>query len=199
MTDHRQTDFFRRGIIVEEYRNKIGTKEKALLFALLSIFLGIALAAAALIIWVWLSSGKSIAALLVTFFIPVLWIGVCLGYAYYIAAYMGMRFTVDREGVGVRYPFFARRLIRWEDMQQVCICNEIAVSRQIRMGRPVICFVRKGEKEGVFSGRWKMRSIFHLFGVVTIDYTQDFLDLVKKNCPFEVVDIRGRRTYWIDR
>ena len=129
-----------------------------------------------------------------------LYLAVCdfflFGFAYLGIASTEMRFRVDAEGVHVQYPFRRWRLLRWADCQQVCIANEINRGRYTPIrGVPVICIVKKGEVEGRLNGRWKMHNLFHLYGVITLSYTDEFLALVKENCPLDVVDIRNHRNY----
>lgn len=182
---------------MKERKNQLTAQDRWLMPLFTALFLIVGLAVTALLTMLLLSGDGSLSLLVWVIAMCILADGYCFGFAYFVIAYMGMRFTVDGEGVGVRYPFLRRRVIPWTELQQVCICNEIIHARNFHTGRPVICFVKKGEKEGFF-GRWKMRSIFHLFGVVTIDYTEENVDLVKTHCPFAIVDIRHRFDYRID-
>lgn len=122
----------------------------------------------------------------------------CFGFAYYCVAYANMRFQVSQSGIGIKYPCMRWRFISWDCIQQVCICNAVSQSKYgERRGVPVICIVKKGEVEGVH-GRWKMYNLFHLYGVITIDYSESNIVLITMNCPYNLVDLRNARAYRID-
>lgn len=121
------------------------------------------------------------------------------GFAYYGIAFTNMRFRVSEKGLEIKYPGMKWVLLSWNDVQQVCICNAIRRSRYgLAREVPVICIVKKGEVEGRH-GRWKMYNLFHLYGVITIDYTDSFLSLITGNCPHSLIDLRHKAAYRLDK
>lgn len=96
------------------------------------------------------------------------------------------------DGVMVKYPLERPRYYAWNSFQQVCVCYH---SRATEMyGYSVICLVKKGEKKDAF-GRWKTANPFRYRSVLCLDYSDDLLETVVKNCPYEVPDLRDTGNY----
>ena len=101
-------------------------------------------------------------------------------------------YSFAQDGVMVKYPLEKPRHYAWNAFQQVCVCY---YSRATEMyGYSVICLVRNGEKKDLF-GRWKTANPFRYRRVLCLDYSDDLLETVKKNCPYEVPDLRDRGNY----
>lgn len=98
------------------------------------------------------------------------------------------------EGIKVKYPLRSFKFFSWKEFQQICICYADYTTRGPRKANSVICFVKKGEKKNII-GRWKTDNLFRYKSVITVDYTEELYEEVKKLCPYDIPDLRKTRTY----
>ena len=103
-------------------------------------------------------------------------------------------FDYSAEGLGVKYLLQKRKVIPWNEFQQVCVCYASYSTRGEGRAHSVLCFVKKGEKQNVY-GRWKADNPFHNRSVITMEYTDELYEEVKKHCPYEIPDLRGKGNY----
>lgn len=103
-------------------------------------------------------------------------------------------FDYSEEGLGVKYLLQKRKVIPWSEFQQVCVCYTSYSTRGQATAHSVLCFVKKGEKKNVY-GRWKASNPFRSRSVIAMDYTDELYEEVKKHCPYEIPDLRGKGNY----
>ena len=101
-------------------------------------------------------------------------------------------FTFSEEGVTVKYPLGRTRRMPWTDFQEVCVCYRSYATEMY--GYSTICLVRKGERKDLF-GRWKTSSPFRCHRIFCLDYSDELLETVRKNCPYAVPDLRDKGNY----
>lgn len=103
------------------------------------------------------------------------------------------RYRIEPEGLRVKLPFRAARLIPWDDFQEVCLCyvRDSRWAKERETG-PAICFIRKGEKPAGLVNYWKTHSPFPYRTILTVMRTEERLAQVRECCPVKVVD----RTVW---
>ncbi|MBQ7887182.1 MAG: hypothetical protein IJ313_09850 [Clostridia bacterium] len=183
-----------------EYKNHYTKRSQILFYSGALFFLGIGIVCSTILFSLLFSVRElTILDLLIIFLFLLLCDFFCFGFAYYGIAFVNMRFQVSQSGIGIKYPCMRWRFISWDCVQQVCICNAVSQSKYgERRGFPVICIVKKGEVEGLH-GRWKMYNLFHLYGVITIDYTDSFLSLIAGNCPHSLIDLRHKAAYRLSK
>lgn len=103
------------------------------------------------------------------------------------------KYDINEMGVLVKYPLESKKIIQWNEFQQVCICY---VFKNRMGGRYVaICFVKNGQKKTLFPERWKTDNLFRHRQILIMDYTLEMYKKVKKMCPYEVVDLRETPGY----
>ena len=108
-------------------------------------------------------------------------------------------YSIFEQGINAKYPFSRPMLLRWDELQEVCICRcvrRISESRHVK-SREVICFVKKGEEKNGY-GRWKMSSPVHYRSVICLDYSPESLEEVASKCPLKIIDLRDTLTYRLD-
>ena len=114
---------------------------------------------------------------------------VCLAASY--EAYLDFKLIVGftQYGLMVKYPFHKTRLLKWEEFQNVCLCNPFAPTRYYSYlwEYEVMCFVMKGEQKNR-SGRWKTENPFHLKRLICISHTEELLNAAQRWCPLPIED-----------
>lgn len=103
-------------------------------------------------------------------------------------------YDFSAEGVGVKYLLEKRKIVSWEQFQEVCVCYTSYTTRGERYAHSVICFVMYGEKYN-FYGRWKADNPMHSRKVISIEYTDELYEEVQKYCPYKIPDLRKTRRY----
>ena len=119
-----------------------------------------------------------------------------LGRAFFLNRYCKYNFC--DKGIWIKAPFKASKQISWEEFQEICICYSSYTTKGESAAHIVICFVKKGERKD-FYGRWKADSIFHCRSVITLGYTDELYNVIKINCPYEIVDLRGNPQYMLKK
>lgn len=103
-------------------------------------------------------------------------------------------FDYSAEGLGVKYLLQKRKVIPWDEFQEVCVCYASYSTRGERTAHSVLCFVKKGEKRNLY-GRWKADNPFRSRSVIAMDYTDELYEEVQKHCPYKIPDLRGKGNY----
>ena len=104
------------------------------------------------------------------------------------------KYDIRTDGLWVKYPLEPLKMISWNEFQEVCVCY---AGHHNGHAHSVICCVKKGEKENVFTGRWKTMNPYKHRSVITMDYTDELYDEFKEKCPYPVKDLRNTRRYKI--
>lgn len=180
-----------------EYKNHYTKKDRIVFYTCSFFFLLVGILCSGLVLLIPINAILTILDYVILALFLLVCDAFCFGFAYYGIAFADMRFKVSEKGIEVKYPGMKWVFISWDCVQQVCICNAVSQSKYgERRGFPVICIVKKGEVEGIH-GRWKMYNLFHLYGVITIDYIRSFLSLITSNCPHSLIDLRHKAAYQI--
>lgn len=125
--------------------------------------------------------------------LPLILCGFLLFVSYLFFAYE--KIQIDTDGLHVKYSILPWKRIPWDSLKGIYLCNYIVNSRAVTFGWPVICCVRHHEKEGLLNCRWKMYSLFHLFGVVTISNSNEVRAGLEACCPLPIQDHRMKMNY----
>lgn len=99
-----------------------------------------------------------------------------------------------QEGVWVKYPLQKKQFLSWTDFEQICVCYTTFTTRGERTARSVLCFVRPGAKKNMY-GRWKADSVIYTGKVISVDYSDELYDEIKKYCTYDIPDLRGTGNY----
>ena len=105
------------------------------------------------------------------------------------------RIRIDADALYVKYSILPWKRIPWDSLKGIYLCNYIVNSRTVAFGWPVICCVRHHEKEGLLNCRWKMYSMLHLFGVVTMNDSNEVRAAFEACCPLPIQDYRMKLNY----
>ena len=105
------------------------------------------------------------------------------------------KIRIDADGLHVKYSILPWKRIPWDSLKGIYLCNYIVNSRAVTFGWPVICCVRHHEKERLLNCRWKMYSLLHLFGIVTINDSNEVRAVLQACCPLPIQDYRMKLNY----
>lgn len=108
------------------------------------------------------------------------------------------KYNFCEEGIWIKTSFQKPKLFSWEKFQEVCICYASYTTKGETAAHVVICCVQKGEKKD-FYGRWKADGAFHCRKVITLGYTDELYNIMKSNCPYEIVDLRQTLLYKLNK
>ena len=105
------------------------------------------------------------------------------------------RARITAEGITVTRPLSGPQVIRWEGVQQVCICLHNRAMGEIHgHGHPQLVFVLPGAKKNLFD-RWKTHSAYQHRRLIAIDYDETLREAVRSLCPLEITDLRNTPPY----
>ena len=105
-----------------------------------------------------------------------------------------VKYEIKSDGLWAKYPLEPLKIISWNEFQEVCVCY---AGHHNGRAHSVICCVKKGEKENIFTGRWKMLNPYKFRSVITMEYTDELYEEFKEKCPYPVKDLRNTRKYKI--
>lgn len=105
------------------------------------------------------------------------------------------KFRFEGDHVIVKFPLHKEIRYNWGVFQEICICyyNE---GKRDAPKRIVICFVKKGVNKTRIHQRWPVEDGFNYRKIPYMQYSEDALAEVKKYCPYDIVDLRGKGTYY---
>lgn len=95
------------------------------------------------------------------------------------------RYTILEEGVRIKTPFRKKKLLRWEEIQEVCI----QYGNKTKAGgyQILICIVEKGVKKNSATGKWSALGIFNYRSVLSMQYRRKAYGKIQELCPLQIV------------
>lgn len=103
-------------------------------------------------------------------------------------------YSVSADGIRVKYPLQQEIAFSWDSFQEVCVCYVSRTSTIPARANSAICFIQHGETRDMY-GRWKTDAHFHFRRTTAVDYSEELLELVRRYCPYPVLDHRGKGNY----
>lgn len=104
------------------------------------------------------------------------------------------KYAVQENGILIKHPFCKPILLHWDSFQEICICYSDITTRGPLRYNTVICCVQHGEKRNYYD-RWKTGNVFRYKSVFSIAFSENRLFELQANCPFRILDRRGKGGY----